>query len=367
MVSKVVKLRKPRNAIRASWFGLAVCLLTSWISALAQEPPVTAAVESVAASKETAAQAMPGDVMGRRAVGYTVSPEDLLDVYIIDVPEVTRTYRVSSNGFLTLPLLPEPIAVAGLSLDELSHLIATKFREAGMLNNAQVTVSLKETRLHTVMISGCVAHPQAYPVYGPVRLLDVLTQVGGLTDCAGNEATITRGQIGARTEAGEGGQAGEADPSTKETTFTLNIKKLVDTGEDKTNILLYPGDRVTVQRVALIYVLGAVARPGGYTIKDPREQITVLKALAMAGDVTPVAKRKHITVLRKDPSAPEGKRQEISVNIQAMLTGRITDMKMQSDDILYVPESGGLKAMRQALAAGVGVGAAITTGLIVYH
>ena len=367
MVGEAIKLRKTRKAAKASWFGLTVCLLTSWIPALAQGPPVAAGVESVSASKKTAAPAMPAEALGRHAVDYTVSPEDLLDVYLLDVPEVTRTYRVSSNGFLTLPLLPEPIAVAGLSLNQLSSLIAKKFRDAGMLNNAQVTVSLKETRLHTVIVSGSVKRPQGYPVYGPTCLLDILIQAGGLADDAGNEAIITRGLAGARAQAGEGGQAVEADPSTKEATFTLNIRKLVDTGEDKTNILLYPGDRVTVQRAELIYVLGAILRPGGYTLKDPGAQMTVLKALAMAGDTTSVAKRNRVVVLRKDPAAPEGRRQEIPVNIKAMLHGQLADVKLQADDIVYVPESSSLKAMRQALGLGIGVGSSIATGMIIYH
>ena len=76
-----------------------------------------------------------------------MSPEDLLDVNVMDVPEVSRTYRVSSNGFLTLPLLPEPIPAAGETLEQLSHLIATKFHDAGMLNNAQVTVSLTRNKV----------------------------------------------------------------------------------------------------------------------------------------------------------------------------------------------------------------------------
>src|SRR5208283_2657899 len=113
-----------------------------------------------------------------------------LDINIMDVPEVSRTYRVSSNGFLTLPLLPEPIPAAGVTLDQLSHLIAAKFHDAGMLNNAQVTVSLRETRFHTVLVSGEVKHSQSYPIYGPTRLLDVLVQAGGLADDASNDAII---------------------------------------------------------------------------------------------------------------------------------------------------------------------------------
>jgi len=367
MVGDVGRLQEIGKAAMASWVGLTLCLLASWTLGRAQEPPVVAGVESATTSKQSTPAAKPAVEPGHQAMEYTVSPEDVLDVYLLDVPEVTRTYRVSSNGLLALPLLPEPIEAAGLTLDQLSRLIAKKFRDAGMLNNAQVTVSIKETRLHAVIVSGAVKHPQVYPVYGPTRLLDVLIQAGGLADEAGNEAIVTRGPAGARAETGEGDQAVEADPSARGGTRTLNVRRLVESGDEKANILLYPGDRVTVQRAELIYVLGAVLRPGGYTLKDPSQSMTVLKALAMAGDMTSVAKRSRVAVLRRDPAAPEGKRQEIPVNIQAMLRGKLADVQMQAEDILYVPESGGLKAMRQALTTGIGAGSTIATGLIIYH
>jgi polysaccharide export outer membrane protein len=366
MVVEVMKLRRIRDSAKVWWLGLAVCILTGLTTVLAQEPPVAAGVETVSAAKEPAAPVMPPEAWGHH-VDYTVSPEDLLDVYVVDVPEISRTYRVSSNGFLTLPLLPQPIAAAGLSLSELSSLIAKKFRDAGMLSNPQVTVSLKETRLHTVIVSGSVRHPQAYPVFGPTHLLEVLLQAGGLADDAGNEAIVTRAPVGAQTHGARGARAADADSSTGERTFTVNVRKLLETSDDAANVLLYPGDRVMVQRAQLVYVLGAVLRPGGYVLKDPGEQMTVLKALAMAGDMTSVAKKSRVAVLRKDPAAPEGKRREIPVNIKAMLRGQRADVQLQADDILYVPESGGLKAMRQALATGIGTGSSIAAGLIIYH
>ncbi len=98
--------------------------------------------------------------------------------------------------------------------------------------------------------------------------------------------------------------------------FTLNIRKLVQTGDDTTNILLYPGDRVTVQRAALVYIMGAVVRPGGYVLNEANQRITVLKALAMAGDVTNIAKKSRIVLLRRDPAGPGEKRNEIRFGLQ---------------------------------------------------
>jgi polysaccharide export outer membrane protein len=269
-----------------------------------------------------------------------------------------------------LPLLPEPIAAAGKTLDQLSKIVATKFREAGMLNNAHVSISLRETRQHTVLVLGEVRRPQAYPIFGPTRLLEVLVQAGGLAETAGNDAIIMRGEAGARADLARSGRTGGADPSAQGQTFTLNIRKLVDTGEDSTNIELYPGDRVTVQRASLVYILGAVARPGGYVLNEASHQVTVLKALAMAGDVAPLAKKNRITILRPEPGLAGEKRIEIPVNYKAMLHGQIPDQRLKPDDILYVPESGGLKAWHTAVNSAVSLAnsAGVTgTALMIYH
>jgi polysaccharide export outer membrane protein len=298
---------------------------------------------------------------------YVVSPEDLLDVYVMDVPEVSRPYRVGSNGFLTLPLLPEPIPAAGETLSQLSHLIATKFHDTGMLSNAQVTVSLIETRLHSVLVAGQVRNPQSYSVFGPIRLLDVLIKAGGLNENAGNDAIITRGDMGARADLAESARSGGENPPSKGQSFTLNIRKLIETGDDTTNILLYPGDRVTVPRAQLIYILGAVNRPGGYVLDEARQHITVLKALALAGDVNNVAKRQHITILRRDPAGPEEKRQEIPINYKAIVRGQIADVRLNADDILFVPESGRLKALHTSVNSAVAMVTSGGTSLMIYH
>ena len=141
----------------------------------------------------------------------------------------------------------------------------------------------------------------------------------------------------------------------------------METGDDTTNILLYPGDRVTIPRAQLIYILGAVNHPGGYVLDESRQRLTVLKALALAGDVTNVAKRKGITILRRDPTGPEEKRLEIPINYKAMVTGEIADVRLKPDDILFVPESGRIKAMRTTVASAVSIATMGGTTLMIYH
>jgi len=362
-----VRFRETRTVAKINGLGLAVFFLTVLTPAWAQQETAPPALPAEATAKETGTAPAPPDAQQASLNDYTVSPEDLLDVLVMDVPEVTRTYRVSSNGFLSLPLLPEPIPAAGESLDQLGRLIAAKFREAGMINNAHVTVTVRETRLHTVLVSGEVKYPKVYPIFGPTRLLDVLVQAGGLTEVAGNSVIVMRGELGARADLEESARSGAANLPTAGPSFTLNIRRLVATGEDKTNILLYPGDRVTVQRAPLIFVMGAVTHPGGYVLNEANQQVTVLKALAMAGDVTNVAKKSHITLLRRKPAGPGQERDEIPCNYKAMMKGEVADMRLQPDDILYVPESASLKAWRTTVNSAVSVASAGATGLMIYH
>ena len=367
MVVKLVKVRGTRRIAKVNGLGAALFLLTSLTSALAQQGTAAPAMPAGAALKETNTPGALPNAEKTPTDGYIVSPEDLLDVFVMDVPEVTRAYRVSSNGFLSLPLLSEPIPAAGESLEQLGHLIAAKYHEAGMLNNAQVTVTLRETRLHSVLVSGEVKRPETYPIFGPTRLLDVLVQAGGLTETAGNYVIVMRGDIGARADLEDSSRPGALNTRTPGQSFTMNIRKLVTTGDDKTNILLYPGDRITVQRAALIYVMGAVARPGGYVLNEANQQVTVLKALALAGDVTSVAKRSHITLLRKNPTRPDQMREEIPCNYNAMMKGQVADIRLLPDDILFVPESAALKAWRTTVNSAVSVASAGATGLMIYH
>jgi polysaccharide export outer membrane protein len=350
-----------------SALGLVVFLLASLTWAGAPQGTPASALATGVAPKPASTPLAPTNPAKGIINDYTVSPEDLLDVNILDAQEVSRTYRVSSNGFLTLPLLPEPLPAAGQTLDQLSHLIASKYQDAGMFNNAVVTVQLKETRFHTVLVSGQVRQANSYPVYGPTHLLDVLIQAGGLAEDAGNDAIIMRGEIGARADLEQSARTGGVNPSANGQSFTLNIRKLVDTGDDTTNILIYPGDRVTVQRAELIYVMGAVARPGGYVLNESRQEITVLKALAMAGDVNNVAKRGGLMILRHEPTQPEEKRTEIPVNYKAMVKGQVADIRLKPDDILVVPESTGLKAMRTTVNAAVGLATTGGSALLIYH
>ena len=49
-------------------------------------------------------------------------------------------------------------------------------------------------------------------------------------------------------------------------TITVNLNELMESGDAVNNVILQAGDIVTVPHAGIVYVLGAVGKPGGYRI-----------------------------------------------------------------------------------------------------
>jgi polysaccharide export outer membrane protein len=284
-----------------------------------------------------------------KAEDTLISPNDLLFIQVFDVEQMTREYRVNATGTVDFPLLAEPVPVAGLTPQQAAKVISQKCIEAGVLTRPQISVTVRESRLHSVAVAGAVKSPQLYPVFGRISLLDILTQAGGVADDAGLIVTITRGEASRRMLAagGEPAAPGEDPKSTSASgTVTINLQRLLENGDASLNVDVYPGDRVTVSRAGIVYVLGAVGKPGAYLLTEARQDMTVLKALALAGSLGPYAKGKKTVLLRPNPAAPKG-HDEIPIDLHAMLKGNGADRPLLANDILFVPDSTALKALHR--------------------
>ena len=296
------------------------------------------------------------------AEDYVILPDDVLQVDVFDVSEMSRQYRVSPSGLITLPLLPEPLQATGRTPRQLSGLISERLQTAGLVINPQVTVEVKESRVHSIAVTGAVKKPQIYPLFGRTTLLDVLSQAEGLTEEAGSTATIIRGKAAARMRARGAGEDGAEQEDSPDRIATVDLKRLLEAGDSSLNLDLYPGDRVTVQRSGIIYVVGAVNRPGGFPLKNSKEEMTVLKAVALAEDLKATGVRNKAIIIRKDLNLAGG-RKEIPVNLTEVLAGRAPDCSLQAEDILFVPDSSSKKAIRRAAEAAL----QITTGVIIWR
>jgi polysaccharide export outer membrane protein len=291
-----------------------------------------------------------------------ISPDDVLTISVYDAPDVTGEYRVSPTGQIEIPLLSAPVVAAGRTPPQLAELISERFRQSEIYTHARVTVAIKESRVHAIAIAGAVKKPQIYPVFGKTTLLDLLSQAEGLADDAGSLAIVTRGDIAMQILQSPQGCGAANKSASCNSTFSVDLSRLTETGDPLLNVDLYPGDRVTVQRAGIVYVVGAVNRPGGFPLKTGQENMTVIQALALAEDVKPTAAENKAMIIRKNPATKDG-REEIAVNLTKVLEGHEHDAQLQANDILFVPDSAGKKALRRGAEAAI---TAATWGLI-YH
>ena len=285
---------------------------------------------------------------------YFISPDDLLDLYIVDVPELSRTYRVSPTGQVTVPLLSHPLQVAGLTLQQFADLTTHELKTLGLVSDPRVTVNVKESRTHSVAITGAVKKPQIYFVFGRTTLLDVISQAEGLAEDASSVANISRGEIGQRVLEAKGQPVAAVS--------TVDLDRLLTTGDPTLNIDIYPGDRITVAPAGIVYVVGAVNKPGGFALTASRKRLTVLQALALAEDIKSTAMANKAMIVRRGPQYPEG-RLEIPVKLKEVLAGKAPDLPLQVEDILFVPDSPGKKAALRGVEAAIQV----ATGVAIYR
>jgi polysaccharide export outer membrane protein len=334
---------------------------------------------------------------------YVIGASDVLEIEVFDVKELSRDVRVSQTGSIGIPLVPVRLQVAGLTETQTEQKIAEVLETNGLVSHPQVSVNVKERRSKPITVVGAVGHPMVYQADGPVTLLEVLAQAGGIASDAGDTVIITRpvqSPLATESEpvAGESAgaeppeigpvatppkpeaaplkpdfspapaldatpasPAGRAHPSNA---ITINLNELVENGDATNNIPLQAGDIVTVPHAGIVYVLGAVPKPGGFVLANDRGQMSTLKILALAGGLKNTAKSDHAVIIRKDN---QGKAHEVLVDLKKVQNRQTEDVLLQPSDILYVPDSGVKQALVRAAEFGLVLGSAVALYRVAYH
>jgi polysaccharide export outer membrane protein len=284
---------------------------------------------------------------------YVIGSGDLLSVEVFDVPELSRDVRVNETGFISLPLIPVKVHVGGLTTFQLQDKIAELLQTNGLVSTPQVSVSLKEQHSQPITVIGSVKSPMVIQAARQTTLLQVLSQAGGVGEDAGSVVVITRPPSAPE----ESGRTDAAKVSSEPQTFMISLNDLLDTGNSTFNIPVLGGDVVSVPRAGIIYVVGAVQRPGGFVMQSDRDRMTTLKILSLAGGTTGSAKERQAVILRKNPET--GKRDEVPVDLKKVMDLKTEDVMLQPSDILFVPDSSGKKALHRAGDVAI----SLTTGL----
>lgn len=107
-----------------------------------------------------------------------IAPQDLLEIDVFKVPDLSKEVRVDDNGNITLALIGT-VRAKGLTASQLERQIASRL-EKDYMHNPQVNVLVKESTGSTVTVSGSVRKPGVYPLAGDTTVTQAIALAEGL-------------------------------------------------------------------------------------------------------------------------------------------------------------------------------------------
>jgi len=240
---------------------------------------------------------------------FIVGPEDVLEVQVWDNKDLNQVVFVRPDGKTSLPLVGE-IQAAGKTVQELQDYLSAVY--AKTIKGAAVTVIIKEIKSRPVYFVGGFGKPGAMQLTRDLTLLQAVALVGGVSPSADAE----RGFV-----------------LRKDKQIPVDFTKLTQKGDLTQNIKLEPGDSIVAPLADLVYLQGEVKAPGSvkYT-----QDLTVVRAITMAGGLTPLAAGGRVDILRGKGE----KKERIRVDIDKMMRAgdETRDILVKPDDIILVPQ-----------------------------
>lgn len=243
-----------------------------------------------------------------------IGPGDLLHITVLREPELEQRIRVRDSGEISLPLIGN-IKVAGLDPAVASAAIAKKYLDENYLKHPDVEVFVEEFATQSIAVLGQVVKPGTYPITAPRTLLDLLAMAGGLTEIADRHIMI------------------EHPPGVKQREEEVFLSNRADDAL-LANVMISPGDTILVPKAGIVYVLGDVGRPGGYTMQN-ESRMTVLQAVSLAAGINRTANEKEARIIHNH----NGQYDEEDLPLREIERGDAPDELLQPNDVLYIPFS----------------------------
>ena len=342
-------MAEPQAAMRASnpfWKELAMpqaplhsrpLLMVSILACVFCFVPVASAQPRPAAAPETQVANLPAQ---------PIRANDLIAVSVYDTPELTRTVRVSADGFIRLPMLKQRVKAQGMMPGDLESAIAKALQDEQIIVDPFVTVTVAEYNSHPISVAGAVRQPVTFQATGPVTLLEAIARAGGLSPEAGPEILVTRIRPG-------------PDVAAAALVQRILVKGLIDAADPALNVVLTGSEEIRVPESGKVYVMGNVKMPGAFPMRDGTES-TVLKMLALSQGLMPYA-AKEAYIYRREGN---GSQNEIPIPLSKIVERKAPDTALLANDILYVPDNKGRRLTLGALEKLLVIGGAASAAAV---
>jgi polysaccharide biosynthesis/export protein len=315
-----------------------IALLSLFLGAALAASPL-AAQTAPRTQAESPAANLPAQKLG---------PNDLISVSVYDEPGLSRTARVSEDGFIRLPMLHDRIKVKGLMPSEVEAAVADAFKAAQILVDPAVTVTVAEYTSRPISVVGAVKLPTTFQASEPVSLLEAIARAGGLAPDAGLEILVSDKRV-----------AGDAPSDAL--IRRIPVKGLLSGSDPAFNILLTGGEEIRVPEMPKLYVVGNVKRPGAFSVQDGGET-TVLQMLALSEGLLPYTS-KEAFIYRREAQGAKG---EIAIPLRKILDRKSPDVVLAANDILYIPDSRSRRATMSIIEKVISFGMGTISGVLIY-
>jgi len=161
------------------------------------------------------------------ASSYVVGEADVLRINVWKQPEVSQlSVIVRPDGMVSVPLVGE-IKVSGMTPVQIEAALVTELKQ--YLNEPRVTVTVAEIGSKTVYVTGEIQHPGAYPLLGPVDVLQLIAKAGGVTPYAHRRSVFVLREINGKKQK-----------------LPVNYSRIFQGKNPEQNIALQPGDTIVV-------------------------------------------------------------------------------------------------------------------------
>ena len=270
---------------------LAALLVSAWVPMFAAQTPTPAA---------------------RTAADYIIGTFDEVSVTVtspVAQPEFSgKNYRVQNDGTIILPHLDTPVKIGGLTITQARDAIRKALIAAKQYESPTVDVNVEVYRNSSVTVQGAVRAPGNLPLRADrMTISDAVSNAGGFLTSAGSRIWVRGGPNRPKPEPGvavdDNGEVFRKDDVLQGRVADARV---------------YDGDTITVEVAPHFYVTGYVKNSSSEYNWEPG--ITLQKAIALAGGVSPEGAENRISIQRKDPK-----------------TGKFTDAKLSKSDHMMTP------------------------------
>lgn len=265
---------------------------------------------------------------------YRLAPGDEIEVEVSlprAVEEATtnpfrdgRRFIVAPGGRLSVPKVKD-VELVGRTIAEVQRDIESRLSSSGVAATADVFVRVTAYAPRFVHLVGAVYRKIEISPFQRANLLVVLAEAGeAMKDVDLRSIVVVSPGSSARR--------------------VVNFRSVLSAGGTGPDASLDPGDILILERdekvappTPVVYIFGAVAKPGPYLLQEPgrsNQPITVTQLFAAAGGGTQFADIDEV-VIRRVRGEPAVQR----VDLKRILRNQAPDVALVQDDIVFVPES----------------------------